>query len=402
MTFKYTAYNWQGRKVTGVLDTDSEEDAYERLRREDLIPQRLKLVRPRRSLVQIAPSLFKPGDKELVDFSRQLSSLLDAGIPLLQSIIVLRDESRGRGFREALNQVINDVESGLQFSEACAKQTSVFPTFYIRLLRVAEATGGINETLRRLADSVEKRLNTRRNVKKAVTYPAISMVVAFIAGFILVTYALPSLIGLLAEFGGEMPLMTRMLIGFSDFAQDYGVFVFVFAALAGVGAWLYTRTEKGTLVKDRILVRLPVIGKVVMNSNMFTLTSALASLIDAGVPPVEALRLSGEGLSSSVLRRSLVIVTRETSEGKSLGKAFRDQEQFPRLLSQGIATGEATGNLTGILHGLANYYEQETDRSVSNATDMIQPTVILLVAGAVGFVAVAVISGIYSTLGAIE
>ena len=156
MVIRYVAYNWVGQKVTGVLETDSEDDAYEQLEGEDLIPYRLQPVRRRRTLVQLIPTLFKPKPKEIVDFSRQLSALLNSGIPLRRALIVLRDEARGKGLKEALSQVIQDIESGMPISEAFARQPSVFPSFYIRLLKVGEATGGITFTLQRLGETLEK------------------------------------------------------------------------------------------------------------------------------------------------------------------------------------------------------------------------------------------------------
>ena len=401
MAIKYEAYTRQGEKVKGVLETDSEEDAYGMLEREELVPYRLRPVRPRRSLVRMMPGLFKPKLQEIIDFTRQLASLLDSGIPLRRALIVQRDQARSPGLKEALRQIVQDIEGGSQFSESFSGHATVFPEFYLRLVRVGEATGGIPLTLRQLTDNLQRRKTVADKVKKALVYPAISLSVAFIAAIVLVTYSLPSLTGLLKEFGGELPVATQLLINISDTLQAYGPFVIFPVVGLAVLAGVVSRTAAGAKLRDRILLRIPVVGGILLGSNMFFVTTTLSTLLRAGVAPIEAMRLAEEGLSNAMVRERLAVVTQRASEGTKLGEAFGEERMFPSILSQAIVTGELRGNVADTLSGLAEYYEDLTDRAVSGATDLIQPAVILIVAGIVGFVAVAVISGIYSTLGSV-
>ncbi|MFH1141074.1 MAG: type II secretion system F family protein, partial [Chloroflexota bacterium] len=194
MFVRYVAYNWLGRRLEGILEAQSEDAARETLERDQLIPYRLRAVVRRRSLVQLAPALFRPGDQPLIDFTRELDSLLRAGLPLRQALTSLREETRSLGFREALRQVIQTIEGGGAFSEACSQQPSVFPGFYARLLHVAEATGAIGTVLQRVAETLEKRKAVKDRVRAALVYPAISMGVAVIATFVLMTYSLPALV----------------------------------------------------------------------------------------------------------------------------------------------------------------------------------------------------------------
>ncbi len=401
MAIKYEAYTRTGEKVEGVLDTDSEEAAYGMLEEEELIPHRLRAVRKLPSLVRMAPSLFKPKPKDVIDFSTQLSSLLVSGIPLRRAIMVLRDQTKNLGLKDALRQILDDLEGGSRFSDAFARHTVVFPEFYLRLLKVGEGTGGIPLTLNQLTDNLTRRKAVTDKVRSALVYPAISLVVAVIAGFVLVTYTLPSLTSLLTEYGGELPRTTQILILISNFLQSYGLFIIapVIAITFLVGITMRTEPVKRT--HDRIMLKMPVVGQVTLYSNMFYLTTTLSTLLKAGVPSIEALKLTEDGLGNSKLRDSLSEVTRNASEGMRLGEAFESQRVFPSILAQAIVTGEIRGGLGDTLTGLAQYYEEVTDRSLSGATELIQPAIILLVSGLVGFVAIAIISGIYSTLGTI-
>jgi type IV pilus assembly protein PilC len=402
MAIKYVAYSWLGQKLEGVLQVDREEDARQALEGDGLIPFRLAPVFRRRSLVQLMPSLFKPPPKELIEFTRSMGALLKSGIPLRDALRNYQSATRSLGIREVLRRIIEDIEGGDTFSEACSRHPIVFPDSYVRMLRVSEATGGVVRALERLLETLEKRKAVKDKVKAALIYPAISFVVAIVVGFILVTYALPALVGLLREYGGELPLATRMLINITDFTQVYRMHIAGSAVGAAVVLVGYVRTRHGARVRDQVLLRLPAAGKVILHSNVFSLTSTFSTLLEAGISPVETLQLSTESLNNVVLRERLAKVIAEASAGTRLGQAFNMHWPSPPLLSQGIITGELSGNLTISLNALAEYYEQETTRAVAAMTELIQPAVILLVGGLVGFVAVAVIAGIYATIGSVR
>ena len=402
MAIKYEAYTRLGEKVTGVLDTDSEEAAYNLLEQDDLIPYRVRPVRQSRSLAQVMPSLFQPRSGDVVDFIRQLASLLNSGIPLRRALTVQRDEARSLGLKEALRRVLQDIEAGSRFSDALSRHPGVFPDLLLRLLKVGEATGTIPDTLKQVAADMQRRRAITDRVKKALTYPAISLGLALVATIVLVTYSLPSLTGLLKEFGGEMPTATRALIALSDVLRDYGLYIIGPVIGAAVMVVLAMRVPLVGAARDQFLLHVPVVGTVLTASNMFYLTNSLSTLLGAGVPPIEALRLSGSGLGNAVFRLALRRVTSKTTEGMRLGQAFSEEKVFPSIIAQAVVTGETGGSLADTLGGLAVYYEERTERTVSGALELLQPMVIIIVASIVGFVAIAVISGIYSTIGSVK
>ena len=402
MVIKYVAFTWQGHKVEGVLDVATEEEAREQLQNDQLIPYQLETVRPRRTLVQMAPGLFPTKPKELIEFTRGLSALLRSGIQLREALVILREQSSALGMKEVLRRVIEDIEGGQRFSEACAKHPSVFSDFYASLLKVGEAGGGMAVTLQQLAETLEKRKLMRDRVKAALIYPVISLVVAVAVAIILVTYSLPSLVGLLTEYGGTLPAVTQLLITVSEFVETNSLKIFV-----GMGGTILVlafgvRTRTGARLRDNLFLKIPIISAVLIRSNLFSLTATFSRLLDAGIPTVDALALCKESLNNVVLKDRLENVTQEASSGTRVGPSFRLHWPTPPLLSQAIVTGEVSGSLSYALHGLADYYEQEATKAVSAATELIQPVVIIIVALLVGFVATAVISGIYSAIGTVR
>ena len=403
MALRYVAYNWVGRRVKGVLDTNSEQDAYDRLEEEGLIPYQLKPVRPRRSLVQILPFLFRPARRELIEFTREMSSLISSGIPLHQALAAVREGPRSPGFKEALRRVIEQVEAGNRFSEACASVPALFPDFYVRVLRIAETTGALGISLNSLAEILERSRKVRNQVRSALTYPAITLAMAIVAGFVLITVALPSLLGFLEEFGDEdMPATTRALITARQYLLDYGTGSLIGVAGFVTAVFVFSRTPRGHQITDRLLLKLPVIGHTLVLSNTFAVTSTIATLLDSGVPPVDAIRLSRESVTNTVILRALTQIGDDVAEGDRLAVAFERQSVFPALLAQAVRTGEAGGTLRQNLMAISEFYENETERAVNAATELVQPITILIVAGIVGFVAIGIISGIYSSIGAVQ
>ena len=353
-------------------------------------------------MIQLVPALFRPKPQEVIQFTQGLASLLRSGIPLRDSLVILRDQTNSLGLREVLRGVIQDIEGGDRFSEACSRHPAVFSDFYVRLLRVSDASGQMTQTIQRLGETLEKRKATRDKIKAALTYPMISLVVAIVVTFVLITYSLPALIGLLTSYGGTLPANTRLLMAIGEFVGDYRFHMLISVGATVALTYAYVRTRHGARLRDFLLLKTPVLGRVIMHGNLFNLTSTFSTLMEAGIPPIESLHLSGDSLNNVVLRERLARVTAEAEGGTRLGPAFRHHWASPPLLSQAIITGETSGNLSDTLHGLSDYYEQESTKAVSGATQFIQPAVILIVSLLVGFVATSVITGIYSALESIE
>ena len=402
MAIKYEAYTRLGEKVVGVLHTDDEEAVYDILEQEDLIPYRIRPAQSGFSVVRMFPTVFNPSSQDIIDFTRQLAALLSSGIPLVRCLTAQRGQVSNKGLKYALGEIIGSVEAGNKLSDALAEQSQIFPDFYVRMLRVGEATGGLPHVLIQVADTLQRRKAVTDRVRDAAVYPAFTLLVAIVAAIVLVTYSLPSLSGLLSEVGSEQPTSTQVLINVSEFFGEYGASILIGLAVIAVLVFVALRTEIGRAATDTVLLRVPVIGRVIVANNMFSLTSILSTLLKSGMSPVEALKLTQRGMANAYYRRRLGRVIDRATEGTKLGDAFEEEGGFPAIVSQAIVTGETRGRLDDTMSGLSEYYEDVTKRAAGGITELIQPAIILFVAGMVGFVAVAIISGIYSALGAVR
>jgi len=398
MAIEYVAYSQAGDRVTGLLGVESSERAREILWERDLIVCSLKRRRQLPSLAKLLPTLFGVKPLDVIVFTRELASLLESGITLVPSLRILHEQTAKQSFKDSIRSVIHYLESGDSFSRACARQSSVFSTFYVRLLQVAEETGELRKILLEIVDYMEKQRITVTKVKKALTYPAIVLGVGVAAAFILITFALPAMTGLFLEFGTELPLATRMLIALSDHAQAYGMFVLAGIVALGLLAWWYIRTPAGRRRWDRLMLKTPVAGRVIERSQLARLCSTMSTLLAAGIPMTETIRLAQDTTDNRVIREGLGDVYRETLTGAGFEVAIRRQSIFPALFAQTVAIGEETGDLRSSLAGLATFYEQETDRAIDRATDMIEPTVIIFIGIIVGFIAIAIMSAMYAIM----
>ena len=401
MNIRYKAYTQNGKKVSGILDAESEKTAYNILEEKQLLPYHLEAIENQTFKFSTGIS-FKVKTQDLITFTKQLSSLLNAGIPLRKALSIQEEQANSKKLKKTLIHITQDIENGSSFSVSFSNHPSVFPEFYLRLLKVGEATGNIQATLNQLSDFLTRKRKTSDKIKQALLYPIFSLSVALFATFILVTYSLPALQDLLNQFGGTTPITTKILIYASGILSNYS---YVFFGIISIFVSLFllsTKIQLGKMIVDKFLLSTPVISKIIISSNMFFITNTLSTLIKAGVPVIESMKLSEYVLTNSQIRKWLSSVTEKASQGEKLGDAFKDIQGFPSIISDAISISEVKGELTNTLDGLSSYYEDLTETAVSNTTELIQPIVILAVASVVGFISVAVIQGIYSTLGAVN
>ena len=398
MTINYVAYDEGGNRVAGTLEVESPERAQEILGGSNLVVISLKKQRKLPSLAELVPTLFGVKPQDLIDFSRELASLLGSGIALRPALSVLHELTEKRALKDTIRSVLRDIEVGLPLSEACTRQQSIFPPFYTRLIQVAEETGELRKILLEIVAHMEKQKALAGKIRKALTYPSVVLTVGLIGSFVLITVALPAITGLLAEYEAEMAFATRVLVNIGSFSQAYGKHVLLIIVALAVLGWLYSRTKQGKKRRDSSILKIPLLGKIIQQSQMTRICSDLTTLLGGGLPTAEALRLSIGAVGNSVFREGLSEVYRQVATGSSLEPAISKQPVFPRLFSQTVGIGEETGALRVNLEGLSNFYEQETDRVTTRFTEMIEPTLIVVVGIVVGFVGVAIMSAIYSII----
>ena len=398
MLFKYVAFAPSGEQVAGSVDAANEDIAERTLWDWQYKVVLLQPVKPKLRLDQVLPSLFGVKSREVINFTRHLATLVESGIALLQAIELLQGQSKGP-FARVLGDISRDLKNGSPFSTAIAQHRTIFPPIYSRLMEVGERTGSLETVLRRVALHMEKDQAIVKRVRGAMAYPSFVIVLAVVVIGVLVTTALPPLVSLFDEFNTTLPLPTRILIGISKFATAFKIHMLVaLIALVGGCAW-YTRQPTGRRQLDHLLVRLPLIGAINIQSNVSRFSRTMAMLLRAGLPLSDIMELVLQTTPNQTIRDELLSVREELMRGEGLARPFARSRLFPSMLSQVVSVGEETGALDANLDTLAEFYAAEVDEKVTALTAMVQPAMTLGIGLVVAFIAISIIMPMYSIMG---
>ncbi len=398
MLIEYRAYDRTGNRISGTLEADSEQLAENMLWQSDLIVTHVRRVRRLPALYTLFPSLLGAKEREVISLVRQLATLLDSGLPLLLSLQALSHERMHPLIRDALRSLTEFISEGGEFSEGISRHPAIFPAIFVRLARIGEQTGELSEVLRRGADHLESQSALKGKLRSTMTYPAIVAVTAGISVYILLNFSIPMLSGLLEEFGADLPLITRMIMAVSDFARAAGLWLVILLVLAIVVTLLYRRRPNGKLVTDRVLLQLPMLGRMVQQSGISRVTQTLAALLSSGIPLLEAVELTRDNTDNAVLKQALEQVRLELLTGSSFSDALSRSPFFPPMLIEVVRVGESAGNLAEQLQVISTVIQQEFDANISRMVGMIEPAMIILVGAVVGIIGVTVITTVYSIL----
>ncbi|MFJ8043965.1 type II secretion system F family protein [Kitasatospora sp. NPDC096147] len=399
-TFTYVALGPDGRRATGVLKGSSVEGVTDSLARQGYTVQSVKAAG--RSLLQLELTARKVDLVELSNFSRQMAAFVKAGVPVLDALEIIRAETKDRKLAEVLADVMDSLRFGEGFAAAMAAHRRALPPFYVAVLHSAEATGELDVVMAQLARYIERDVEARRSVRSALTYPSLVMVLAVAVVVILVVFVLPRFEAFFASFDAELPLPTRMLLGFTDFVTAW--YPVIVGALAGlvVAVAAGLRTEPVRALRDRLLLAVPVLGDVVRFLVIERFCRILTSMIKAGVPVPEALTLAGAGADNLVYERSVATARTEVLEGGGISRPIARTGLFPGAVTQMMRVGEETGTLDEQLENVSDFYEKELQHRIKRLTGLFEPAVVVLVGAVVGFVAVALLSAIYGVYSQVE
>jgi type IV pilus assembly protein PilC len=402
MPYKYVAYTKTGERVQGVLNVASESAAEQALWRSDYIIVSLQEARPGANLAALMPTFFGVKSRDLIVFSRQLATLIESGITILAGLQMLAEEATSKALKTALDKVSEDVQEGETLSDALRKQPYAFPPIYSRMIEIGERMGNMESVLRQVATYMEKRESLSRKVRGAMAYPAFIISLAIGVAFLMITFTLPGIMGLFSEFEIQLPITTRILIAVTTFSSAHRTQMVVGAVLVILVLALYIKTPIGRRQKDMLLLKIPVISSINIQSNMSQLCHTMSILLRAGLPMSEIMNLIVETMGNIILRESLERVRTAMLQGHGLSQPMRQEKVFPRLLAQMVRVGEETGTLDSNLETLGVFYEEESDRKISALTGMMEPALMLFVGGMVGFLAVSVIMPMYTMIGSMR
>lgn len=394
--YTYKAIDTTGKQKSGTIEASTESAARSSLVRLNMKPITVRKV----GGVDIMAILNKGGKvklKDLVIFTRQLATMINAGVPLVRSLATMQKQTENPVFKKQLVAISKDVESGMAFADALEKHPKTFSPIYINMIRAGEAGGILDEILKKLAVQQEKDAAIRAKFKSAMTYPAVLIFITVTVFIMLMTVVVPKVGTIIADLtNGELPTMTKVMLGISDFLLGYWYIHVVVVTVTTVTLTKFLRTRRGRETKDKILLRLPAIRTLVIKMAVARFSRIFASLMTAGVSVIEAIEVTARAIGNTVIEKELMEAAKLVSNGEQLSDPLSRSKVFPPIVSQMMAIGEETGQTDTVLLKVADFYEEEVDAAVEGLSSILEPILIVVMGGMVGLIAASVIGPISS------
>lgn len=380
--------NSYGEKRKGKIDAPNETAAEAMLRKTRITVSVLKEA-PKDIFENIAMFQPKVTGKDVVIFTRQLSTMIDAGLPLVQSLEILANQQENPTFKRILNEVRMDVETGTTFADAMKRHNKVFDTLYCNMVDAGEIGGILDTILRRLAAFMEKNMTLIKKVKGAMTYPVICLAISFIITCVILIFVVPVFSKMFGDFGEELPALTQFVVDISEFAKSkWYLIVGTPFVLSAIVKKIYA-TEKGEFAIDKMLLHAPVLGTLLRRIAVAKFTRTLGTMIQSGVPILDALQVVARTAGNKIIERAVFRVADSITEGRTIAEPLEETGVFPSMVVQMINVGESTGALDVMLEKIADFYDEEVDQAVDNLTAAIEPIMMVFLGGLIGGLVIA-------------
>lgn len=397
-TFEYKALDAKGQGKTGKIEAANEAAARSSLVRLGLKP--LFLKKGDKEAFDVMSLLNKGGrvkSKDLVIFTRQLATMINAGVPLVRSLATLNAQTENPTFKKQLTSVSKDVESGMAFADSLQKFQGTFNPTYVNMIRAGEAGGILDEILNKLALQQEKDAAIRGKFKSAMTYPAVLISITVLVFIALMTFVVPKIGTIIADLSdGELPPVTKAMLGISDIMINYWYIHISVIVFGGIFLTKYIRTPKGRANKDKLLLKIPAINMLITKMAVARFSRIFASLMSAGVSVIDAIEITAKAIGNTVFENELMDAAKAVANGEQLSAPLMKSKVFPPIVSQMMAIGEETGQTDTVLIKVAEFYEEEVDAAVDGLSSILEPILIVVMGGMVGVIAISVIGPISS------
>lgn len=392
--FRYRAKREDGRDLTGWVEAAGFKSAAAVLRSRNLVV--ISLIESKENILNSLLFHFQHvSQSDIVDFTRQLATMLNAGLPLVEALKSLEEQSKP-ALKRIINEILNDVRGGLPLFNALSKHPKYFSRTYLALVKSGETAGTLDKVLKKLAENMEKQRRFKGAVKSALIYPTIVIITMIVVGFLVMVFVIPKLLVMFKDMNVTLPLPTLILITISDFTSRFWWLVICLAA-GGVYAFLtYKKTRVGRQKVDYLTLNIPLFGNLLKKVILADLMRTLSMLISTGVSIIDALNIVAEASPNVVFEEAILDAAKDVSRGVPLASNFSKYEFFPPILSQMVAIGEETGKLDEVLERVANYFEEESDQAIKGLTSAIEPLMIVFLALGVAFLVFAIIMPIYN------
>ena len=405
--FEYKARDRNGKAFTSTMEAATQRDVAAALREKGYFVSEIRTPKTGlQSDIKLPKWLdigSRPGLRDVTLFSRQFATVINAGLPVVQSLSILQKQADKQGMKDALKKVREDVETGLPLSNALAKFPAIFNRLYVYLVRAGEASGNLDGILERVATYQEKQAELRGKIKSALTYPVVVLVIALGVTYFLLTGIVPQFATILDQLGGDLPVITQVLVAISDFLLNQWWLLFGIIGLLVAGFIFYYRTNHGRHVIDRLSLRLPVFGPLVQKSAIASFSNTFGLLLRSGVNIIESIDIT-KGTAGNIIVEDVLEETKEAVQrGEQISNTLtRYPNVFPPLVSSMIAIGEETGAVDSMLDKIAQFYEREVDEAVSSLTAALEPMLIVFLGVIVGFIVAGIFLPMFSIIGTLS
>jgi type IV pilus assembly protein PilC len=386
--YLWVAETKKGRKLKGELEAADERIALSQLKRRNLTVKKLK-PKPKDIFENVSWLQPKVGSKDIVVFTRQFSTMIDAGLPLVQGLTILAEQSENKTFKTILKEVTKDVEGGSTLAEAMGKHPKVFDELFVNLVAAGEVGGILDTILRRLADYIEKAEKLKKRIKGAMTYPLVVVAIAIIVIAVILIFVIPVFEDMFAGFGAALPAPTQLVVNMSRFIKGNFHFIIIGLAIAFVALKQYRNSKQGRKSTDSLLLKVPVFGELLRKVAVSRFTRTLGTMIQSGVPILDSLEIVAKTSGNVILEEIIYEVRGSIAEGQTIAEPLSETDIFPGMVVQMISVGEATGALDTMLGKIADFYDDEVDAAVEALTSMLEPLLMLFLGGSIGGLVIA-------------
>ena len=397
---------WEGKTARGTIQKGETDAPSEKILRQILKAQNINTSKvkqkPKDIFENVAFMQPRIKTKDIIVFTRQFSTMIDAGLPLIQGLDILANQEENRTFKKVLMQVKLDVEGGASLTEALKKHPKVFDNLYVNLVAAGEMGGILDTILQRLAAYIEKNARLVKKVKGAMIYPAAIVVVAILVIIVMLVFVIPVFAEMFTGFGGELPSLTQAVVDISDFLRNNWIILTIIFAGLFFAFKKWKSTDKGEYLFDKYLLKVTVIGDLLRKVAVAKFTRTLGTLITRGVPILDAMDVVSKTAGNRIVEEAINNTKQSVSEGKTIAAPLEESEVFPPMVCQMVAVGESAGSLDSMLEKIADFYEDEVDAAVDALTSLIEPVMMVFLGGTVGTMLIAMYLPIFKIAGTIE
>lgn len=380
--FKFSGRDKSGKPVSGIIEAIDINNAISLLKHRSIqvTQSSVKEIKG----FSWSPFSAKVRLKDLVIFTRQLATLIQAGLPVTQSLDLLKQQTESKALAKALVQIQQNIESGEPMSEAFAKHENIFDSLYCNLIAAGEQGGFLDQVLARLATYLEKYSKLKRELTVALIYPALLILTAVIVIAVIMLFVIPTFKEIFADFGASLPLPTRIVIEISNLTVRY--WYIIFGAIAGLGyaGWRFYRSDRGKELIEPTLVKIPVLGQIIVKGGIARFSRTLATMLASGVPVIQALETCSKVAGNVLIERAINDTIKSVTEGRPISETLKAHSIFPPMVYGMVSVGEQTGALETMLEKLATFYEEEVEASVQSMKQLIEPVLILVIGTIIG------------------